>query len=189
MPYRFDFQGPEASFQCDLTCEQCSAQSASGARCKRVVCIGLPYCWQHTRSICHVTIRDGVHGKGLFAWTPGAGHARVFEPGDPIVVYGGDYLVTAQIDQRYGPRTTAPYALQITQNHIVDAACKRGIGSVANAPRGTNKKTNAEYAINHTTGTMILKATRPIYGGQEILVGYGAAYWNAHKGTHRTRRR
>src|SRR3569833_121005 len=105
MPYRFEFQGPEASFRCDLTCERCTAPSASGARCKRVVCIGLPFCWQHMRSISHVTIKDGVHGKGLFAWAPGAGHARVFDTGDPIVVYGGDYLATAQIDQRYGPHT------------------------------------------------------------------------------------
>ncbi|GAQ90268.1 hypothetical protein KFL_006200080 [Klebsormidium nitens] len=100
-----------------------------------------------------------------------------------------EHLATAQIDQRYGPRTTAPYALKIKQNHFVDAACKRGIGSIANAPRGTNKKTTAEYAINNVTSTMRLKATRPIYNGQEILVGYGSGYWAGHKGSHRTRRR
>jgi hypothetical protein len=189
MPYVFDFQGPEANFRCDLTCEQCTAHSASGARCKRVVCIGLPYCWQHSRSVSHVTIKDGVHGKGLFAWAPGGGHARVFRTGDPLVVYGGEHLATAQIEQRYGLHTTAPYALQLTQNHIVDAACKRGIGSIANAPRGTSKKTNAKYAMNNVTGIMMLRATRPIYGGQEIVVGYGGGYWAGHKGAHMTRRR
>jgi hypothetical protein len=136
-----------------------------------------------------VTIKDGVHGKGLFAWAPGGGHALVFRTGDPLVVYEGEHVATAQIDQQYGPRTTAPYAFKIKQNHFVDAACKRGIGSIANAPCGTDKKTNAEYAINNATGTMRLKATRPIYNGQEILVGYGAAYWSTHKGMHKTRRR
>ena len=98
-----------------------------------------------------MTIKDGVHGKGLFAWAPGGGHAMVFRTGDPLVVYEGEHVATAQIDQRYGPRTTAPYALKIKQNHFVDAACKRGIGSIANAPRGTNKKTNAKYAMNNVT--------------------------------------
>jgi hypothetical protein len=189
MPYKFTFEGPEANFQCNLICEQCAAHSASGARCKRVVCIGLPYCWQHMRSVSHVAIRDTTNGKGLFAWAPGPGHVRVFRTGDRIVDYTGEHITSAQGDQRYGKRTTAPYGLSAHGHNLVDAACKRSDGSIANAPRGTNKSANAEYAFNNHNGTWSVKAKTAIYNGQEILVGYGSSYWKTHRGTHGTKRR
>jgi hypothetical protein len=128
MPYTFTFEGPEASFHCNLICEQCSAQSAAGARCKRMVCIGLPYCW-HIRSLSHVAIKETANRKGLFAWAPGPGHMRVFIKGDRIVNYTGEQITAAQGNQRYGVDTTAPYGLSAPGSPIVDAACKRSARS------------------------------------------------------------
>ena len=46
--------------------------------------------------------------------------------------YGGETFSAADIKQHYPGDTLAPYAEEISVNRFADAACVRGIGSMAN---------------------------------------------------------
>jgi len=56
-----------------------------------------------------------------------------------------------EIDHRYGTAQgdNAPYALKVSKNYAIDAACERGTGSLANAQ--TNLRlSNARFVVNQT---------------------------------------
>jgi hypothetical protein len=146
------------------------------------VCIGTPLCWQHLLSQMNLRIKPSVNGpgKGLFAMMPRQnddGPRRlVFKQNDYICDYGGEKITKRELDARYG-NYTAPYALFVRQRkgkggHYVNAACMRGVGAMANHANAA--RANARLAPMGASGA--LKATKPIYEGDEILVDYGSEY-------------
>lgn len=195
MPYVFEYKGGSGrKFDCELVCERCTAELRGGRQWARTVCIGLPLCWQHL-----LTCKDGrlglkikdspIAGKGLFAWSKNGGNDVVFRNRDTIMIYEGERLTNAQMDLRYDHKDTAPYAVGGGDSNV-DAACRRGAGSLANG--AFNRQTaNAEYTTRMEGGVRIvrLRATKTIRHGQEILCFYGNKYWEGSSGTHNTKRR
>jgi len=190
--------GPVAGeqFSCTLTCMQCRARTpggAAGQRCSRTVCVGLPYCWQHTRTKLNVRVGetgDAKIGKGLFAHAPAnvSRHIPVFRPGQPIVTYEpAERLTKAQIDQRYdygGFDPTAPYGFDV-RSGALDAACVRSIASLVNDPKGRRPRMTSNSVFEELPQSMsrvLLRATKNIYHGEEILASYGKDYWDGFFG-------
>lgn len=185
MSYKFRFVADDGSldFSRPLETVQCKAVSArTGAQCGRNVCIGIPYCFHHMRAIMHLDIRKSRipnAGNGLFA-------LAAFAAGDFITEYGGAVTTHKALDDLYGNHT-APYAVcvicdeQQGTEHIEDAACHRGIGSISN--HGSAAEANAEYAWCPMRKCVILRAIRNIANGDEILCNYGDAYDIIEQGT------
>lgn len=157
--------------------------------------MGTPTCWQHLRTIKDddnglkiqaSTIVGG--GKGLFAWSRLGGNTIVFAPNEIITPYDGDMITQADITERYG-QDTGPYVLQGQGNLIIDGACQRGVGSFANGSRG-QLRYNARFGNSILGGVprMVIRATKNIRHGQEIIVSYRAHYWQTHQGVGRTTR-
>lgn len=163
MPYRFT----SPTHSCILETHTCEWKGG----CRRKVAIGLPLCWQHSRleygvKVAPSTIKGG--GKGLFA-------TKEFEKGKRICPYGGRLLTRAELDRLYPGKHLAPYAENVSKEYVRDAACVRGIGSMANGvPR--KKESNAETYVS-TNRAPWLRATKRIKEGEEILNHYGPEYF------------
>ena len=193
---KFTYQNPEKSFSCQLQCNQCTAHTENGSRCKLRVCVGVPYCWIHNRSIKHLAMKNSTiqnSGKGLFAirtktkgLTQQQKNKPIFKKDEVITKYDGEKLSPQQLNERYGESQnyTAPYALSYRKNKediIIDAACKRGIGSIAN--HKAKARTNAKLTEKGN-----ITAIKPIFDGQEIFVNYGSSYQLHIPGTtHKTK--
>ena len=178
--YKFDMKNSVTNqpiFSGVLRQERCTANKRDGTRCSRIVTIGLPYCFQH-RNVQKLKIKDSnipQANKGLFAFdaTKAPGDI-VFKRNDRIATYDGEEMSTLSIENRYGD-FTAPYGLQHHANREIsstDAALRRGIASLVN--HTIISRTNARLSFNTDKG--ILKASKNIRNGQEILVNYGADY-------------
>jgi SET domain-containing protein len=125
-------------------------------------------------------------GKGLFALSKqDPDNAILFRTGDIVIEYDGESVSHNQLDRRYGDYT-APYALAqgIT---IEDAACRRGIGSIANHAH-RKRDSNVRFSLSRSTGRFRLIATKPIRNGHEILSHYGNDYRFDEPTSHTTRR-
>lgn len=122
-------------FRCDLQCDRpCGFPSSRANRaCTRNVCVGLPYCWQHSRAVFGVESRvvDARIGRGLFARKP-------FSPRSLVCPYMAERVSRAELDRRYGEGdVTAPYGVRAgSSTTFYDAACRRGIGALANDAHG-----------------------------------------------------
>lgn len=168
-------------FGCDLSSERCAyVNPYTGRQCSRNVVIGLPECWQHRRKNLHVIVKDSNipgAGKGLFAYNPALAGTRtpVFKRNQKIVGYQGELLSNAEVDNRYG-NATGPYALSISADNVVDAACRRSLGSLVNTATGSRFANNARLGTNYGNRIGTVKAIRPIYHGEEILASYGNRY-------------
>ena len=179
MPLAYSFQARNGShaFRCPLQCQRCDGRTKTGTPCRKRVCVGTPLCWQHLLASKNLRIKPSVNGpgKGLFAQLPGRGEGRrlVFGPNAYICEYGGERITKTNLNARYGDYT-APYALFVRGprgGHYLNAACKRGVGAMANhaeAARANAKLSQARRGA--------LVATKPIYNGDEILVDYGDEY-------------
>lgn len=178
MPYKFTFNAPDKTFECILNCDQCQAMTSRGnRRCRRRVCIGLPYCHAHLLYVKYLQIKESTipnSGKGLFAFKPDAtgDNEIIFHRGDTIIEYHGESVSSADLDDRYGDYT-APYAIQHSRHRFEDAACWRGIGAMANHQNA--RRANAEYTPRRD-GRVWLRATKNIRQGQEIFCNYGVEY-------------
>jgi len=199
MPYEFNYTlrkergNINKSFKCYLKHSRCE-HVHNGRRCKRVLVIGLPYCWQHLSSISHLKVKNvpAKGGKGLFAHWPG--HVGpVFQKGDTICQYFGDMLSPDQRAERYHIEGISPYGVQPgmrprndTQNEYnqttaIDSSCIRSIGSLINTPN-ENERSNAKfggYPLN--SNRLNINCVRSINHGDEILIGYGGGYWQKNK--------
>lgn len=166
-------------FNGDLTTKTCAGNSKNGNRCKRKVTLGLPYCFQHRKSVQSLTTKESQipnAGKGLFVNSKDhEPNEIVFRNGDKIVNYDGEVLPEREIDNRYGDYT-APYALQLPNDRFIDAALVRGLGSHANS-KATLSQCNAKLTYNNQ-GVGFLKATKNIRNGSEIFVYYGKGGYN-----------
>jgi hypothetical protein len=128
----FKYDSPDASFDCKLACNRCTALTKAGSQCQRNTRKQLPYCYQHARSLLGLEIKDSTipnAGLGVFAAKPFAVH-------EVITPYVGETLTKAQMDERYGG-DVAPYALKLSKNRFIDCACERGTGSFINTNPGT----------------------------------------------------
>lgn len=197
MPPTFRFRDGEHQSSCKLTCGRCEGTTKAGTRCRRRVCIGLPLCWMHLASDLHLKIKPSnidPNMKGLFAWYPQSPTRILFaekprpgtrrqqdgpRPPDKIVRYTGEVVSDAARLQRYGT-ATGPYTASLLYGVVVDAACVRGAGSLANGSKG-RLPNNARFSGNN------IVATKNIKHGDEIIVSYGNGYWRTHRGQYSTR--
>ena len=193
MPYKFVFKiNNQENFSCNLTCVQCTEHKANGQQCSKRSCIGTPYCWIHLLGKKKLRIKpSGVPnaGKGLFAMSknPNDNNAILFKTGDTIIEYDGEIITQQQLNNRYDSAThqyTAPYGLKV-QNRIEDAACRRGVGSIAN--HGDSRHSNARFSRSNTGQPVKLFATKNIRNGDEILVNYGRSYRFNEPTSHTTK--
>ena len=164
MPYRFDGGGH--------TCELETRRCAHPGGCKRAVTLGLPLCWQHTRLALGLRVAESTipnAGKGLFA-------LRDFAKDEWICDYGGELMSMAALHARYPGDAVAPYGEQISTNRGTDAACVRGLGSMANGV-ARKRDANAKTQTRVPGRTPWLRALRRIRAGEEILNHYGPEYF------------
>ena len=180
MPYQFRYSiNRHLIFQSNLICEQCDALTKNGARCKRTVCIGLPYCFSHLASLKHLKIKPSTipnAGKGLFAIdNTKRPNAVIFNQNAVICEYNGEIIDRNELIHRYHYHT-APYAIRINRNRFEDGAIMRGVAGLANHKSFEN--CNAVFRPFKATGKyfMRLVAIKPIRNGDEIFADYGDAY-------------
>jgi SET domain-containing protein len=110
-------------------------------------------------------------GKGLFTRVSIAKGTRITE-------YKGKRMTWAEAqklpDERNG------YLFYFSRNHVIDAwGTSKGVAHYANDARGLRRvegiRNNSEYV---TEGKRCyIQASRNIVAGEEILVAYGAEYW------------
>jgi hypothetical protein len=139
-------------FSGDLERKRCIGHNKSGQRCKRYVCIGLPYCFTHSLEHFQLKIRPSTiahAGKGLFACSNNKNaraNAVIFLPNRVICQYTGQVITRDELENRYGDYT-GPYAVQLQINNgtVIDSALSRGIASLAN--HKDRDDANAELAI------------------------------------------
>jgi hypothetical protein len=180
MPYQFRyFINKHLVFQSNLICEQCKALTKSGNRCKRMVCIGLPYCFSHLASIQHLKIKPSTisnAGKGLFAIdTSKRPNAVIFNQNAIICDYNGEIIDRNELIHRYNYHT-APYGIRINKNRFEDGALMRGIAGLANHKSFEN--CNAVFRPFKANGKFYMRliAVKPIRNGDEIFADYGDDY-------------
>ncbi len=105
-------------------------------------------------------------GKGLFAERP-------FNAGDRITDYTGELMKNSDVE-----RGLSNYVIQINKNESLDAArTDTAPGRLVNDPRGTSKRANTKFIVDHRRKVVRIVALRNIKKGEELLVSYGPAYW------------
>lgn len=196
MPYTYHYRADadpnnpddeDVHLDLPLTCRQCEATVASGAQCKARVCIGLPFCHAHSKSILHLRIGPSLiegAGKGLFAFGGrGATHDTiVFRPRDHVVEYMGELITRDELYDLYGDHN-AHYSVAIDGTWAVSAEQHRGIGSTAN--HGNNRVANCRLSANTRERKVSIKATKIIRHGDELLANYGNDFRH-NDGVHST---
>ena len=153
-----------------MPAQRCTARTHSGVQCTRSTRRG-EYCWSHLRMVHGLCIRQSsIAGGGL-----GLVAARDFAQGEKLADYAGDLIRTED------DTATGPYWLYIGGLLNIDAArTNAGPGRSANdghAVDGGRDRNNAVFAVPSGKRTACLRAKRAIRSGEEIFVGYGAAYW------------
>lgn len=145
-------KGPNQWFSCDLKKFQCVAQNRNLLQCSRRMAVGIPFCFQHLKSIFHVKIAPTTLCKrynnnsgnacqrlrmlGLFAC------GKSFVPNEVICPYFGEKFRLSNVEQsnrwnaRYLEHTVAPYAINMSkdneQREYIDALCERNAAAYAN---------------------------------------------------------
>lgn len=198
----------QGNFECNLRCMRCMAR-VGNRQCSRKSCYTIPYCWQHLKLVAHLrlgrtTLKDRSTGvrhtfRGLFACDRSNPNGIVFRRGDLIVTYLGEILSIPETDARYGGRTAlAPYGertdvgVREEPDVIVDGACLRGVGNLANDAlpgstcTATRCRTNAELVSGDGNYPRMV-ALRNIRDGDEIFVSYGERYWRGRMPVFETR--
>jgi len=110
-------------------------------------------------------------GKGLFT--------KEFIPkGTRIVEYKGEIVTWKEVSRMADDRNG--YVFFFNNQHCIDAwKTKKGIAHFANDARGIVRvegvKNNSEYVTEKKR--CYIEASKDIPAGSEILVGYGAEYW------------
>ena len=178
----------KVQFQCPLKCGQCRYRiEKENRRCKRRVCIGFPYCYQHLPKKMGIQIKKsealasiGINSKGLYA-------TRDFKKGEEIAPYNAPKISSNRASGRYDYckrgkllNNTVPYGMG-DGDQIYDAACRRVPASLANSPYKTGKHSNAELVISKENNKPYLMAKKNIKAGSEILTRYGKDYWKYNK--------
>eukprot|EP00122_Pirum_gemmata_P020140 Pgem_evm2s18839 len=201
MSFKF-YKDNEISFECSLKTIQCEHNMAYANRCKRKFKKGGSYCWQHTKYKNMVVIKKSRipgAGMGLFACNTRVGpKSVVFEPGQIICLYQGEYLSKTQVNQRYQTNdrekfnfgyVLEPRGRQFHKHRPkwVDASCQRGHGSYANSSNNPNAEytylnrqqvnqwnifMGTNYVYNASKPIFALRSIRDITNHSEILLNY-----------------
>lgn len=160
-----------------MECDQCHSITTSGKRCSRRTCIYAHYCWQHTKQLHGLQIKNSTiphSGKGLFS-------TRDFKKGENITDYKG--VVKDIEDYAANP---SYYGIQINKTEILDGvSTQSSLGRWANSCKLSDKKycpgNNAKIVVNAKKKTARIKATKNIKTGSEIFVAYGTSFWKQYK--------
>lgn len=124
----------------------------------------------------HLTVKKSTlpgAGKGLFT--------KVLIPkGTRIIEYKGKVMTWAEVEKMADDRNG--YVFYFSRNYVIDGwKTKKGIAHLANDANGIGRipgvKNNSEYVTEKRRCFVV--ATKEIPAGSEILVGYGAEYWQA----------
>jgi hypothetical protein len=110
-------------------------------------------------------------GKGLFT-------AVLIPKGTRIIEYKGDVVTWKEVEKMADDRNG--YVFYFNSRYCIDAwKTTKGIAHYANDALGITRveglKNNSEYVTEKKR--CFIEATRDIPKGAEILVGYGAEYW------------
>lgn len=180
------------NFTCQLKCTRCVGATKANVRCSKRVCMGIPLCWMH--SLSYLNLRVGQtrlrHNNvrltfgGLFACNRrGVQNTVVFPAHTVICPYMGELVTQENLNDRYGEGNDyfAAYSITAAEGEGVhqrteDGACQRSMMSMAN--RANNIETsNVRFRwiwidLNDPNAGVcgVLKTTRNILNGQEILV-------------------
>jgi hypothetical protein len=189
MPYKFQFRvDGENHFECELESMQCTFSKANGQLCENRCVMGVPLCWVHLLSRHKLRIKPTDYppmppnSKGLFAVNNNKDVGKddvIFKKNAIIFEYNGEYINTDELERRYGTKT-GPYAMTVKKNCYIDAACKRGIGSLVNH-KFNKDKPNVKFIKKRNPETkkmdrIQLIASREIKNNEEIFVNYGFQY-------------
>jgi hypothetical protein len=194
MPYEFKFYaGNRVLFSCDLKCQRCEGTTNAGRRCTRTTCIGTPLCWTHLLSENHLKVQRSTiagAGKGLFAVHPRSSNPNtiLFKRGEVIVEYDGELISVGELNRRYDEPNAdhvAPYAYHQVGQLVLDAACKRSIGSLINHNVSRTRK-NAMFDYDARRKKVYVVATKGIHNGDEIFLDYGEEYELGEAGVRQT---
>lgn len=175
---RFDFEGQRI---CQLKCWRCVASLPDRTRCQEISCRTLPVCPFHLRTLMHLEVKPaGVKGDGLFACHPDADPTDpVFRKGDLVGTYFGERMPMEDKAKRYGYHV-GPYVMgSNTTSEAFDAACLRSYASIINH----SAKPNVAFVLVDPGTTehayIVLRATKQIKHGQELLANYGPRFEQA----------
>jgi hypothetical protein len=170
----------QVKFRCTLfrgKCEVCGKKNN----------LGYEYCRDHLLSERNLVIKESTingAGIGLFASDGTEIHSDhrkntiIFKGpkeskystkskyGDEIIAYNGDIITWDKMYEKYGQGIIGPYCAEGPNGIIIDAACKRGVGSFCN--HQTRTKANATLYGN----PLKIAATKNIRNGDEIFITY-----------------
>ena len=149
MPYKYS----DDRLTCILETHQCEYSGG----CKRRVAVGLPFCWQHSRK------QYGVKAVGRGA-SKTLESLREITVGEWVAPFGGKLVSTAELTSLYESGDLGPFASDLTEVDSVNAACVRGIGSMARL----GQHGNVELVIR-SNRTPWLRSIRSISAGDEIV--------------------
>eukprot|EP00741_Cyanophora_paradoxa_P025428 tig00000382_g24547.t1 len=154
------------------------------------------HCPEHLEKERHLAVRlSEIGGKGLWASLPSAERERriaagevdpsgskaiAFRPGDEVAKYDGDPIENPSPHDLDRINLTGlwMWALAVTSLFIIDGSKTTNEGRWANCAYRTGRKANARLVTNPRTKTGLLRATRPIYDGEEIiLTSYGGGFF------------
>jgi hypothetical protein len=178
MGKKFIFTSPQHNFECLLARSQCGGLTVNGNGCKRNCISPFEYCFQHLESLKKLKVKKSNipnAGLGLFAFDrKQPDNTVIFKKGDKIIGYEGQMIDANQKNLRYGNHT-CPYCAGLNKNEIIDAGCKRGIGSHINTNRNNNLN-NAKLVVDSRNKKINIKATKNISNKNEIFIPYGSSY-------------
>ena len=157
--------------QSERECDQCTATSKSGNRCRNRTCRG-ELCWQHLRRDSGLRVKQSqIAAAGMGLWT-----TRRFKPNEKIGNYTGERLTKQQMLARYPNNKRGEYVLCPNNGFCIDGK-KTNSSSIrfANNSKGNSQlKNNAVFK----QGSDVLRAgPQGIPANREIFVSYGSDYW------------
>lgn len=180
-------ENERVEFKCKMKGRRCGSRTRKGTNCKNRVVIGAgDPCWQHRERDLKMVLKQSEikgAGRGLFAEGVEKDKEKVvFKKGRVVGEYTGDLLKDKELDERYGEDGTAPYAISGMKGmtmYNVDAACNRGLMSMANGVP-TAENANIKYVGNiKSNGKINIKATKDIKHGDELIANYGKEYFTS----------
>ena len=149
--------------------QRCTAQTKDGSHCRARTAKG-QFCFAHRRSVLGLRLSKSTipgAGFGIFATRSLPKGTRILYTGDLVPLNSND--------------DGGPYYLELSQRTAVDAArTNAGDGRWINDPKGSGKRPNCAFAVHGQRA--VVKTSRVIESGEELLVSYGGGYWRYHAG-------
>ena len=153
---------------------QCRAIKKNGKRCERMTS-QTSMCPQHLRRRLGLEVKESTiphAGLGLFT-------TKDRKKGENICTYSGKIILEMSDSDSETEREPyiGRYVLQVQNNILIDAARTDSEGRYINSARGTRKKNNVQAVWDRKKKIANIRARQKIKAGEELLMGYGSAYW------------